>query len=59
MLAHAGHWLVNLLYAAPVVAVVVVLAVQSVRDRRRGRDRDAEDAAGEPSLDDVLEGRGS
>ncbi|MGH2840539.1 MAG: hypothetical protein ACRDKY_06915 [Solirubrobacteraceae bacterium] len=35
-LAHAGHWLVNLLYLAPLVVVVGALGVQALRDRRRG-----------------------
>ncbi len=38
-IAHAGHWLVNLLYFAPVLIVVGMLGWQSLRDRRR---RDAE-----------------
>ena len=40
-LAHAGHWLVNLLYVLPVVIVVGMLGWQSWRDRRAGApDRD-------------------
>ncbi len=35
-LAHAGHWLVNLLYLAPLMIVLLVLGFQSLRDRRRG-----------------------
>jgi cytochrome c-type biogenesis protein CcmH/NrfF len=35
--AHAGHWLVSLLYVAPVVVIVGVLTVQARRDRRRER----------------------
>lgn len=34
-LAHTGHWLVDALYVAPVVAVVVWISVRSLRDRRR------------------------
>ncbi len=34
-LAHAGHWLVNLLYLLPLVLVLLALGVQSLRDRRR------------------------
>jgi hypothetical protein len=37
-LAHAGHWLVGLLYLAPVVIVVGFLGVQWWRDRRDGPD---------------------
>ena len=33
-LAHAGHWLVNVLYLVPLVIVVAMLAVSSLRDRR-------------------------
>ena len=32
--AHVGHWLVSLVYVAPVVLVAIVLAVQSRRERR-------------------------
>jgi hypothetical protein len=34
-LAHAGHWLVNLLYVAPVATLVLALAWQSFKERRR------------------------
>jgi hypothetical protein len=46
VLAHAGHWLINLLYAAPILALIVLL----VRDRIKHRsERDEEDLAdGEP-----------
>lgn len=37
-IAHAGHWLVNLLYVAPLVIAVGVLGWQSMKDRRRARD---------------------
>jgi hypothetical protein len=40
-LAHAGHWLVNMLYAAPLLAVIAII----VRDRVRQRREEA--AAGE------------
>jgi hypothetical protein len=42
-LAHAGHWLVNLLYVAPVAVVVGALAWQSWRDRREGRSEADQD----------------
>ncbi len=42
-IAHAGHWLVNLLYLVPLVIVVTMLAVASLRDRL------AEAAAGGPA----------
>lgn len=56
VLAHAGHWAAQLIYVAPVAAVAAMLAWSSFRDRRSGRDRDAE-ALEERSLDEVLEGR--
>jgi hypothetical protein len=34
-LAHAGHWVVNLLYVAPLLIAVSVLGYQSVKDRRQ------------------------
>jgi hypothetical protein len=36
-LAHAGHWLVNLAFAAPAVGFIGWLAWVTVKDRR-GRD---------------------
>lgn len=36
LLAHVGHWLVSLLYLAPIVVIVGFLGVQAWRDRRRG-----------------------
>ena len=36
-LAHAGHWIANLLYLGPVAVVVGALAWQSWRDRRQRR----------------------
>ncbi len=38
VLAHAAHWYHSVLYLAPVALVVLVLAWQSWRDRRRGDD---------------------
>jgi hypothetical protein len=37
--AHAGHWIANLLYLAPVIIVVVALGWQSLKDRRRDGSR--------------------
>jgi hypothetical protein len=42
VLAHAGHWLANAVYAGPVVVVVGWLAWTTLRERRR------EKAAGGP-----------
>ena len=33
--AHAGHWLVDLLYVAPVLAVVAWIGGKALLDRRR------------------------
>ena len=33
--AHATHWLVDLLYAAPVLVLLIVGVVVTVRERRR------------------------
>ena len=38
LIAHVGHWAVNLLYVAPLLLVVGVLGFQTLRDRRRLRD---------------------
>jgi hypothetical protein len=35
--AHVGHWLVDLLYAAPLLVMVGVLVVARLRDRRDKR----------------------
>ncbi len=34
-LAHAGHWLVETLYVAPVVVIVLWISAKTVIDRRR------------------------
>jgi hypothetical protein len=36
-LAHAGHYIVDLLYLAPLVVVLGALGLASLRDRRRGQ----------------------
>ena len=46
-LAHAGHTALWVLYAAPVVAVLVAVVVSSVRERRRRADLEAEPEADE------------
>jgi cytochrome c-type biogenesis protein CcmH/NrfF len=33
-IAHAGHWLVNVLYIVPLVVVVLMLWISSIRDKR-------------------------
>ena len=40
VLAHPGHWLVQVAYFAPVLGFLVWLAFVSVRERRRDRDRE-------------------
>ena len=37
--AHAGHWLVSVAYAAPVIGLLVWLAVVKVRDMRSQRQK--------------------
>ena len=34
-LAHAGHWLVDVLYVLPVVVIVGWISVRALLDRRR------------------------
>ena len=40
VIAHAGHWLPQLLYLAPVVVLVGAILVGRFRERRAGRGRD-------------------
>jgi hypothetical protein len=40
VLAHAGHWLANVLYVVPLVGVAVAMLVGRLRERRRERDGD-------------------
>jgi hypothetical protein len=40
VVAHVGHWLVNVLYALPIVALLVVLIWDRIK--HRGKDPDAE-----------------
>jgi hypothetical protein len=46
LLAHAGHWLIWVLYLLPVLAVLVAVLVSSLRARARprvdGPDREPE-----------------
>ena len=44
VLGHTGHWLVNVLYAAPVVAVTAYIAWGEVKRRRRGRTEEHSDS---------------
>jgi uncharacterized membrane protein len=36
-LAHAGHWIADLLYVLPLAIALGFLALQSIRDKRRDR----------------------
>ncbi len=38
LIAHAGHWLVQVAYFLPVVAFLVWLGITTVRERRHGAD---------------------
>lgn len=44
LLAHAGHWIANFLYAAPVLVLVGALVIQRLRDRRDGPRPEHEDS---------------
>ena len=37
LLAHAGHWLTNVLYMAPVVAFGIWMGITTIRDKRAAR----------------------
>lgn len=37
--AHAGHWLVSMVYAAPALLLAGALAVSTIRQRRRDAAR--------------------
>lgn len=39
-LAHFGHWYHSLLYALPIVLLILLLAAGSWRDRRKGERRE-------------------
>ena len=34
-LAHAGDWIVSLIYMGPVILIVTWISINSIRDRRR------------------------
>ena len=44
--AHAGHWLVNLLYLAPVLFITFVIVREKVREKRERRDGVHPDSSG-------------
>ena len=35
LIAHAGHWIADLLYVLPLAIALGFLALQSIRDKRR------------------------
>jgi hypothetical protein len=39
IVAHVGHWVVDLLYVAPLILIVAVLLVGKLRERRTQRER--------------------
>jgi hypothetical protein len=41
-LAHAGHWIVGLVYAVPPAGILAWLGLSTWRERRRGDDADEE-----------------
>jgi uncharacterized membrane protein YtjA (UPF0391 family) len=43
VIAHAGHWLPQLLYLAPLVVLVVAIVVGRMRERRERRKGGTED----------------
>jgi hypothetical protein len=45
-IAHAGHWIADLLYVLPLAIALGFLALQSIRDKRR------DDAEGPKPVDD-------
>ncbi len=51
-IAHVSHWLVNVLYLVPLVVIIGMLAISSVKDRRAEA---AETAAGGPPPDELDE----
>jgi hypothetical protein len=53
-IAHAGHWIVNLLYLVPLVVVIAMLGVSSARDRRAEAAEADGVAAPDPPADDAV-----
>jgi cytochrome c oxidase assembly factor CtaG len=43
VIAHAGHWLPQLLYLAPLIVLVVAIVLGRLRERREGRESEHED----------------
>ena len=47
LFAHAGHWLVQLIYLVPLAVLVGVILVGRARDRREEANEQVRDADGE------------
>jgi hypothetical protein len=47
VLAHAGHWLVQLIYLVPLAVLIGVLVAGRIRDRRRAAREEGEAGEGE------------
>ena len=43
LIAHSSHWLVNVLYLAPVVTFLSWLGVTTYKERRRGKAKSRSD----------------
>ena len=41
LLAHTGHWLINVFYMVPVIIVVGFVSIQALRDRRAQAQSDS------------------
>ena len=52
--AHAGHWLVQLIYLVPLIVLVAVIMTGRIRDRREREQGEAPARGTEPDpLDDI------
>jgi len=54
VLAHAGHWLVQLIYLAPLVALVAIIAIARLRERREARRGDRAGDFEQPTPDGAV-----
>ena len=50
-IAHAGHWITGILYIVPLLVVVAMLGISSLRDRR-AEAAEASGSAPDPPLDE-------
>jgi len=49
VVAHAGHWLAQLLYVAPLLIFVVILVRAKLQERRQGRVEQPVDGGRSPA----------